>query len=134
MTDVMVGQPPKDFEAIRQARLKQRQLAFTVAGVTLEVKPFVPPETMSVFTEGTEGKSPFEVYDEFVRRMVVDGAQWDKLRREADPPLNLQDIEDVVYWLVEAAAGRPIERPSSSGRGPRASQDTSRERSRLQTT
>lgn len=137
---VTPGTLERDFDQERQARVRRRTLTFKVGGETFRIKPFVTPEDMDSF-KGTEedaaaAKGPMEVYDGYVKRMVVeeDVAKWDKVRKEADPPLNLQDVEDVVFFLVEAAAGRPTERPSSSGRGPAASGATSREASRLRTT
>lgn len=136
---VTPGELSRDFDAERQARTRRRTLTFTVGGETFRMKPFVTPEDMDSFRqpEGAEKpKDPMEVYDSYVKRMVLeeDAPKWDIVRKEADPPLNLQDVEDVVFFLVEAAAGRPTERPSSSGRGPSASTGTSRDRSRLQTT
>lgn len=137
---VTTGQPAKDFDAERQARSRRRQLEFTAGGETFHVKPFVSPEQMDAFRvlpDGAESAATgVQVYDHYIKNMVVeeDAPLWDKVRKEADPPLSLADIEEIAHWLIEVATGRPTERPSSSGRGPSPSTGMSREASRLRTT
>lgn len=133
---VTPGTLERDFDAERQARVRRRTLTFKIGGETFHMKPFVSPEDMRV-PHAAEGQTGLDVYDGYVNRMLVeeDVPKWAKVRKEADPPLNLQDVEDIVFFLVEAAAGRPTERSSSSGPGRSPSTGTSRERSRsVQTT
>lgn len=136
---VTVGAAPRDFDQERQASVNRRVLTFKAGGETFHVKPFVRPEDMDSFRalpDGTEDRTGVMVYDNYIKNMVIeeDAPKWDKVRLEADPPLSLADVETICYWLIEVATGRPTERPSSSGRGPRPSAGTSREASRLQTT
>ncbi len=139
-TRITVGAAPRDFDLEREQGKNRRQLTFKAGGETFRVKAFVSPEQMDSFKEGDEPDEPdstgAKVYDRYIKNMLEseDVANWDKVRKEADPPLSLADIETICYWLIEVATGRPTERLSSSGRGPQASKDTSKEASRLQTT
>lgn len=126
----------RDFDQERQQTLQKRELEFTAGGQVFHVIPFVPPETLDAFhpTKRKEGQDIIDVYDKWVKSMVVeeDRPKWDQVRKEADPPLELHTIESIVFWLVEEATGRPTARPSSSRSGPQAqaagSQETSRSR------
>lgn len=124
----------KDFDQEREQAKSQRTLEFTIGGETFRIKPFVKPETMDAFAVGDtrqdekgERRPVLDVYDEWVTSMLVeeDAPKWKRVREKADPPLNLEDIENVVFWLVEAAAGRPTARSSSSAPGRRPQQATS---------
>lgn len=131
----------KDFDKEREATDARRDLSFTVGGVTFVAKKATVPEAMKAFSTEPEAgearKNILDVYDEWVISMLEDPAQekeWRRVRKEADPPLTMHVIEEVVFWLVEVAAGRPTGRPSSSGRGRDQSTATSKASSSLQTT
>jgi len=138
--NVQVGiQGEKDFDQERARKNRQRILTFKAGGESFHVKANVRPE--DIYPQATEAeiadkKMIWDVYDRYIRSMVLDeeAETWDKVRRSADPALNLQDLEDIVSWLIEAASGRPTEKLSSSGRGPGQSGATSRDHSALRTT
>lgn len=132
----------KNFDEEREQLKDKRDLEFVIGGERFHVRPFIAPETMDAFTantgkdakEGERAKTLLEVYDGWVEAVLVEGEakKWAKVRKEANPPLSLHDIEEVVFWLVEVAAGRPTERSSSSGAGRRPPTATSKEASRSQ--
>lgn len=113
----------RDFESERLERLTGRedQLEFTIGGEKFKLLPSVPPETMAAFDELSGGTAADTVkgFDKFMALVMSedDHARWLKVRKEADPPLSLHDIETVVFWALEQITGRPTGASSSSGRG-----------------
>jgi hypothetical protein len=110
----------KDFEKERQEAAKEpeRRQTFTVAGEVFHVRPFVPPEMLLYFDEWTaaDTKQTITGFDDFVIEMIEpsEAKTWRKVRKEAKPPLNLDDIENIAFWLLGEAAGRPTKLPSRS--------------------
>lgn len=116
-----------DEERTKQAETTADARTFVIGGVTLRARAFVAPEAVDALThEGHE--SVADMYDAWICELIekADVPKWKKLRKSADPPLNLQNLEDLVVWLIEVAAGRPTVRPSSSRRGPEPSEATSK--------
>lgn len=109
----------KDFDQERTQ--VKRDLTFKAGGETFEIVPFVPPEHLDAFqpTNRAPGQSVLDKYDEWVLSMLTEESKprWEKMRKEADPPMSLHDIEQVVFYLVEVATGRPTGRPSRSPSG-----------------
>lgn len=116
-----------DEERIQQAEATKELRKFVVGGQTLYARAFVAPEAVDSLTH--EGKdSVADMYDDWICELIEeeDVPKWKKIRKQAKPPLNLQNLEDLVVWLIEVAAGRPTVRPSSSRRGPAPSEGTSK--------
>lgn len=110
----------RDFDAERDEELANRDLDFTVCGVTFHVRPFVAPEVMAAFDTSGDGMiDVLKGYDDFVVAVILpeEGDAWRKVRADADPPLNLATIEKISQYLLSAAAGRPTIAPSPSGGG-----------------
>jgi hypothetical protein len=116
----------KDFEAERIAAAADRAVTFTVAGHKFHVRPFVPPEMLLHFDSWTaaDTKTTIEGFDNFIIGMIEPSEEktWRKVRKDAKPPLNLDDVENIAFWLLGEAAGRPTKPPSPSqpGNGDRA--------------
>jgi hypothetical protein len=111
----------KDFEAERLKAAEQRGTVFTVAGKTFHVRKFVPPETLLYFDDwvAADTHKTIEGFDNFIIEMIEpdEEKQWREIRKKAKPPLNLDDIENIAFWLLGEAAGRPTTPPSASSRG-----------------
>jgi hypothetical protein len=110
----------KDFDVERTANGAPQQ-TFTLGGEKFTVRRFVPAEVLAEFgrREVKNFGDTLDAYDKLVKACLEDsdGEKWDKVRREADPPLTLGAVEQVLWWLVDAASGRPTEASSSSRRG-----------------
>jgi hypothetical protein len=111
----------KDFETERLAAAERRDTRFTVAGKTFHVRKFVPPETLLYFDDwvAADTHKTIEGFDSFVIAMIEESeeGQWREIRKKAKPPLNLDDIENIAFWLLGEAAGRPTTPPSASSPG-----------------
>lgn len=110
----------RDFDVERTAN-GQPQPTFVVGGERFTVRRFVGAEVLGNFgrRDVRHYGDTLDAYDEFVKACVEEGEaeKWDKVRTEADPPLSVGSIEQIVFWVMEQAAGRPTEAPSSSRRG-----------------
>ena len=111
----------KDFETERLEAAKQRGVSFKVAGQEFHVRKFVPPEMLTHFDDWTaaDAKTTIEGFDKFIVGMIEPAEEkaWRKVRKEANPPLNMSDIESIAFWLLGEAAGRPTTPPSPSPPG-----------------
>lgn len=110
----------KDFDVERLKNGKDPE-TFTIGGEKFTLRDYVPAESLALFsrTEVNGFADTLKVYDEFVKAVVIekDYPKWEKVRQEADPPLTLWAVEQVVFWAMGVAAGRPTEASSSSRRG-----------------
>lgn len=111
---------PKDFDAERNLNGTPPE-TFTLGGEKFTVRQVVSANVLAVFgrRQVVHFGETLDAYDEFVKSCLVpeDAEKWDKVRREADPPLTVGAIEKVLWWLMDVAAGRPTEASSSSRRG-----------------
>lgn len=110
----------RDFDAERTAN-GQPQVTFKVGGETFTVRRFVPANALAEFGRRsiTNFGDTMEAYDAFLKSCVEesDAEKWDKVRAEADPPLTVGAVEQILWFVMDAAAGRPTEASSSSRRG-----------------
>lgn len=110
----------RDFDVERTAN-GQPQPTFVVGGETFTVRQFVPAEVLAEFgrREVKNFGDTLDAYDKLVKACIEesDGKKWDKVRKSAEPPLTLGTVEQVLWWLVDAASGRPTEASSSLRRG-----------------
>lgn len=110
----------KDFDAERSVNGKE-PVTFKVGGETFTVRPHVPADVLAEFGRRQVANfgDTMDAYDAFMKSCIVeqDGEKWDKVRREADPPLTVGDVEQVLWWVLDQATGRPTEASSSSRRG-----------------
>ena len=110
----------RDFDVERTAN-GQAQTTFTVGGHKFTVRRFVNADVLAQFGKRniTNFGDTMDAYDAFVKACVeeADAEQWDKVRAEADPPLTVGAVEQVLWFIMDAATGRPTEASSSSRRG-----------------
>lgn len=110
----------KDFDAERNSNGQPEQ-TFVLGGETFTVRRFVHADVLATF--GRRDVQNFgdtlDAYDGFVKACLAEGdaEKWDKVRREADPPLTVGTVEQVLWWIMDQATGRPTEASSSSRRG-----------------
>jgi hypothetical protein len=115
VTEVM-----KDFDAERTVNGKTPE-RFSVGGQQFTVRQYVSAEVLGEFgrREVANFDDTLQAYDRLLKECLVpeDGEKWDKVRREADPPLTIGAIESIVFWTIDKVSGRPTEASSSSRRG-----------------
>lgn len=122
----------KNFDEGRQERLA-RQRSFTIGGETFTYKASVAPEVYLDWSkmvggeygdELTEVKS-IEIFDATIVGFLEPGQEekWQKVRAiDAEFPLTLADMKDVVRYLFEENSGRPTGPSSDSSGGSRTAQ------------
>lgn len=112
----------RDFDAERTATngSAPKPKTFTLGGYKFTLRPRVRPEVMRLSSgEAMTIADTVTAYDTFVKQVIIpeDAEMWDKVRAEAEPEITLHEIEELSGWLLEQAAGRPTDAPSSRGRG-----------------
>jgi len=110
-----------DVERLANANGNGKPITFTVGGKKFTVREFVSAEVMGNFGRRQVANfgDTLEAYDAFIKGCILEkeGAAWDKVRVEADPPISVGAIEQILWWLMDVASGRPTEASSSSRRG-----------------
>jgi hypothetical protein len=117
----------KNFDDKRRARA-ERDRAFQIGGHTFVQLVGVSPEVLADYDRIDQANTPTDVIDDVILQMIEDndGAheRWRELRRQTEDglgPITLQDMTDLVEWLIEEQTGRrPTQQPSPSTGGPPA--------------
>lgn len=116
----------KNFDEVRLERAALER-SFQIGGETFSYRSSVLPEDLLPYFK-MRTKEPGEpltqeqqiaIYDDTVILYLADGEdkKWRKVRKEADPPISLSDIVDLIDWLFEEQASRPTGAPSDSSTG-----------------
>ena len=112
----------KDFDESRQAR-EARERTFKIGGEEFTFRPAVTPEALLPYNRAITGESkPTEedwiaIYDETIRALLEPGQdeRWAHVRGgDLANPLNVQDINELLQWLLEQQTDRPTGQPSDS--------------------
>ncbi len=119
----------KNFDAERVAQSNGKKPAtFVVGGETFTIREWVSAEVLADFgrREVAHFGDTMDAYDTFIKQCLVeaDTEKWDKVRKTADPPLTVGQVETIIWWAMDEVADRPTEASSSSRRGRGARQDT----------
>lgn len=147
----------KNFDTDRAKRLEQDR-SFTINGHTFRHKPAVAPEAVAEWSAMVGGEhverdsdgnirldssgdpisslteqEAIEILDRTILAFLEAGQDdaWKAARAvDAENPINLQDLRDLVAWLFEVTSGRPTGQSSgspasTSGNGNSPSETTS---------
>lgn len=111
----------RDFDAERVAAAPERVIDFKIGGKTFHIRPFVPPEMLLYFDDWTAESSQktIEGFDKFILDCIEpsEAKAWRDVRKKADPAINMNDLEDVAFWILGRITGRPTKPLSQSQRG-----------------
>lgn len=110
----------KDFDAKRKARM-DRDRSFKIGGEEFTMRAGLRPEVLIPWEQLTEETSAAEVL-QILDSIVLDflepyGDSHDRyraLRERVEEPITLQDLQELVEWLIAEQTGRPTGQPSSS--------------------
>lgn len=119
----------KDFDAARpEVPVEDRQCRFR--GLVLTARRAVRPEALAAFRDAAPGSAAQDLldYEAFISAALEpeSASEWGRMRADESDPVSLQEVEDMVRWLVERASGRPTSAPSHSTRGRTPAEDTSK--------
>ena len=116
----------KDFDEARAER-QARDRSFRIGGKEFTYRPAVAPEAILRWSQMTGGEVPelteeqaIEIFDETVLAFLEVGqdGNWRAVRDpNAENPLNISDLRELVSWLFEEQTGRPTGQPSDSSPG-----------------
>lgn len=116
----------KDFDAERRARRNgtAKGNSFKLGGETFYVRSRVHPDAlakMEVITDGDSIGATLESLDEFIFASIDPAKnahdRYRAVRANTVDVVDISDLLQVMMWLVDEVAGRPIEPRSSSGTG-----------------
>lgn len=110
----------RDFDISRfEGVSKDRR--FKIGGEEFEFRAKVSAEKIASYIDATHQEGNLaevvKTADEFILSALKDPGEqdrWHYVRENADPPLNIIDIQAVVSHILDATTGRPFERPSDS--------------------
>lgn len=117
----------QDFDLERRRRIAAPR-TFKIAEQEFTRVSGARPETLLAWSELTgndgadrpaDGERAIELMDRLMRDLLVpeSAARWAALRAVVDDPLTIQDINDVVQWVVLGVMGRPLASSVSSADG-----------------
>lgn len=116
----------KDFDTSRAARRRSEdQRTFKLAGETFIMKNGVRPEALAGFDAITPDSPIIDMmaaWDELFLAMIEDRdgeaeRRYRALRDSTVDPLTLEDLDEVVLWMMEEVGGRPTGSSSDSSDG-----------------
>jgi hypothetical protein len=120
---------PKDFDATRKRALLPEQREFVIGGETFRVKGRVRPEAIAPFDLIEDENSPTRIL-EIVDGIIIDliesendaAGRWHQVRAVTDENelISLEDLMELVQWMIEVVAARPTSQPGGSSPGPGA--------------
>ena len=113
----------KDFDAERRRRIALDR-TFKIGGEEFHRVAGCRPETLLAWSEltGDDGAAPADgaraitLIDRLCFDLIDadDRERWVALRAREDDPVTIEDLRDVLNWLVSAVMGRPLEGSPSS--------------------
>lgn len=113
-------------EEARKERLDADR-SFVIGGETFYYRAAVAPEVVLDWNDIVTGKVDssdtrvwVEMYDQTTLAMLAPGQEekWKKVRSaDVEHPLNISDVREVFYFLLEQATGRPTGEPQGSSDG-----------------
>lgn len=123
----------KDFDAGRTAkRATEEERTFKIGGETFVALRSVHPSVLSAYdkiNKDTGITETLEIVDEVILQMIEDreGAHGNylKVRANKDDPITVEDLLELVKWLLEAQTDRPTGPPSASASGPTSTEASS---------
>lgn len=123
----------KDFDSARLAkRASEDDRTFKLGGETFVALPSVHPSVLAAYDKINAGSNiteTLEVVDDVILNMIDprDDAhgRYLQVRAEKTEPITIDDLLELVKWLLEAQTDRPTGPPSASGSGPRPTETSS---------
>lgn len=112
----------KNFDESRAARRRPEDArSFVIGGQTFVLKQGVRPEALAVFDAISNDSSIPETmgaWDSLFLELVEDRedahTRYMKLRQDTIDPLTIDDLQELVMWMMEQVTGRPTGSPSGS--------------------
>lgn len=117
--------PVKNFDTERLAKkASEEDRTFVLGGETFVAKQSVHPSVLTAYDRIGKDSTiteTLEVVDDCILQMTEarDDAhgRYLQVRANVDDPITVDDLLDIVKWLLEAQTDRPTGQPSASGSG-----------------
>jgi hypothetical protein len=123
----------RNFDEGRHARRRtEEERTFVLHGETFVLRAAVRPEVLNAFdliSDASGVTETMKALDEMFVDLIDDrdGAadRYATIRADDTDPITLEDLDDVVKWMIEVVTGRPTSSPSGSTDGREATGTTS---------
>lgn len=117
---------PKNFDIGREARKKtEDERTFILGGETFVAKDGVHPSALAAYdaiTEAAGVMATLATVDDLILAMIEDRdnahARYRVIRDNTENVISVEDLLELVKWLVELQTGRPTGQPGDSSLGP----------------
>lgn len=127
----------KNFDEAREARIG-RDRSFQIGGEPFVLRSGIRPEALEEYetmTSDTRGGEALRIIDDLIISMIEpDGdaeARWLNLRKQDEDPITMEDMGELVDWMISEMTGRPTTAPSPSPGGRASTVDSSTDGARL---
>lgn len=114
----------KNFDEARQARFDQDR-DFQIGGQVFRARASVRPELLAPYEsldENTSASDALVIIDDLLVAMIEPNddahARYRTLREREEDAVGMEDLQELVKWLMEVQTGRPTEQPGGSSAGP----------------
>lgn len=115
----------KDFDANRKTRRRSvEERTFKLADEVFVLKGAVHPETLETYdaiTEETGIGETMRIVDELILAMIESNddseGRYRMIRANTDDPVTIEDLQELVQWMVETQTARPTGQPGDSSPG-----------------
>lgn len=116
----------KDFDQGRKARKKTREeRTFVLHGETFVARNALHPDVLSEY-DGIDENDNASVILATIDNMIVEmiepdddaAVRYTAIRVDREDPVTLEDLMDLVKWVIEVQTGRPTGQPGASLPGP----------------
>jgi hypothetical protein len=98
---------------------------FIIGGEHFRARPGVRPEKLSRYDDldaDSTVEETLAIVDELILAMIEEDdnahERYRALRLRDDDPVTVEDLQELVKWLMEAQTGRPTGQPGDSSAGP----------------
>ncbi len=115
----------KNFDEARRAKHKaEGERTFVLGDETFVLRPAIHPSILERYDDldnDTPVKETMEIVDDLIVALIEprDGAEdrYRAVRANQDDPISVEDLQDLIRWMMEIQTGRPTGPPGDSSPG-----------------
>lgn len=123
-----------NYDDVRAEKRKNADRKFTVLGKVFTFREYLPRNVLDPLIEVSGGSDAewFVVADKLMVETLLEPGhekEWQEVVDEKERPLSIYELRELIFYVIEIAAGHPTEPSSVSSTTPRARGTSSTEKS-----